>query len=114
MLPVPFKTDTVHGGFSEAHGTIRVDGEQVVVEVQVKTLGMISGAARSFRFDVTDLDTVEHSRGLLRDRLTLRTRPMHHATQMPGGAEGRFQVTVRRRDRRALDAFLDRIDLWIV
>ena len=114
MTPVPFETDTVHGGFSEARGTIRVDGDEVVIGVQVKTIGLINGTPQSFRFDVFDLDTVECTRGLLRDRLTIRTRPMRHATQVPGGSEGCLTVSVRRKYRPALDALLDRLDLWVV
>ena len=119
MLPVPFKTDTAHGGFSEAYGALRLDGDEVLIETQVKMLGMISGAQQTFRFDVTDLDVtdldvIEHARGWFLDRLTIRTRPMRLATQVPGGSEERLQVKVQRRHRARVDDLLQRLDLWVV
>ena len=114
MLSIPFATDDVHGGFSEGRGTVRVDGDDVVLEVQVKVFGMFEQTPRTFRFHLTDLESVEHSRGVFRDVVTLRTQPMNLATQVPGAADGRLRLKVKRRHRADVDALLDRLDLWIV
>ena len=113
MLSVPFATGDVHGGFSEGRGAIRVDDDEVVIEVQVKVMGMFDQQPKSFRFELTDLEEVEHRRTLFGDRLTIRTRPMNLISSIPGATEGALLLKFKRRHRRALDALLDRFDLWI-
>ena len=113
MLSVPFATGDVHGGFSEGRGAIRVDGDEVVIEVQVKVFGMFDQSARTFRFELTDLEEVRHKRGILGDKLTIRTRPMGLIGDVPGATEGALLLKFKRRNRRDVDALLDRLDLWI-
>ena len=113
MLSVPFATGDVHGGFSEGRGAICVEDEDVVIEVQVKVFGMFDRGAETFRFELTDLEEVNHRRTLFGDRLTIRTRPMGLIGDVPGAAEGALLLKVKRRHRKALDALLDRLDLWI-
>ena len=45
MLSIPFSTGDVHGGFSEGRGAIHVDGDELVIEVQVKVFGMFDRGA---------------------------------------------------------------------
>ncbi|WP_412063555.1 MULTISPECIES: hypothetical protein [unclassified Rubrivirga] len=113
MLSVPFATGDVHGGLSEGRGSIHVEGDEVVIEVQVKVLGMFDRGAQSFRFELTDLEEVRHKRGWFGDTLTLRTRPMDLVSRVPGASEGCLALKVKRRNRDALDALLDRFDLWM-
>ncbi len=113
MLSVPFATGDVHGGFSEGRGAIRVDGDEVVIEVQVKVFGMFDRSAQTFRFELTDLEEVRHRRTPFGDRLTIRTRPMGLIGDVPGATEGALIHKFKRRHRRDLDTLLDRLDLWI-
>lgn len=113
MLSVPFATGDVHGGFSEGRGAIRVDDDEVVIEVQVKVFGMFDRSAQTFRFELTDLEEVHHRRTLFGDRLTIRTRPMGLIGDVPGSTEGALLLKFKRRHRRDVDALLDRLDLWI-
>lgn len=114
MLSVPFATGDIHGGFAEGRGAICVDGDDLLIEVQVTVMGMWQREARTFRFELTDLEEVRHQRGPFRDRITLRTRPMSLIAKVPGASEGALVLKVKRRHRRAVDALLDRLDLWIV
>ncbi len=114
MRGVPFTIDKVHNGFSQATGAVYVEGEDLVVEMQVKTLGFFHRAPRVYRFDLTDLEAVRHKRGLIKDELTLRTRPLELAARVPGAADGALCLRIARRDRAALDALLDRLELWRV
>ena len=113
MLSVPFATGDIHGGFSEGRGAIRVDDDEVVIEVQVKLFGMFEQSAKTFRFELTDLEEVSHKRGLFRDTVTLRTRPMGLIGKVPGATEGALSLKMKRRHRRDVDALLDRLDLWV-
>lgn len=113
MTSIPFKTGDVHGGFSECRGAIRVDGDDVVIETQVKLIGMFEQSAKTHRFELTDLEEVRHKRGLFRDRITLRTRPMSLITDVPGSENGALVLRVKRRHRADVDRFLDRLDLWV-
>ncbi len=113
MLSIPFSTGDIHGGFSEGRGAIHVDGDEVVIEVQVKVLGMFDRGAQTFRFELTDLEEVSHKRNPFWDTVTIRTRPMGLIGAVPGATEGALVLTMKRRQRAQVDALLDRLDLWL-
>ena len=113
MQSVPFKVHEVHGGFSEARGALYIEGDDLVVEVQTSLLGLFQREPETYRIELTDLEEVRHKRGLTGDRLTLRTRPMDRVAAIPGGGKGELCLVVKRAHRRALDALLDRLDLWL-
>ena len=113
MLSIPFSTGDVHGGFSEGRGAIHVDGDELVIEVQVKVFGMFDRGAQTFRFELTDLEEVRHKRNPFRDKVTIRTRPMGLVADVPGATEGALPLLFKRRHRAQVDALLDRLDLWL-
>ena len=113
MQSIPFATGDVHGGFSEGRGTICVEDDEVVIEVQVKVFGMFDRDAQTHRFYMADLEEVRHQRGPFHDRLTFRTRPMDLVSTLPGATDGALAIKIKRRHRAAVDGLLDRLDLWI-
>ncbi|MEL6615652.1 MAG: hypothetical protein AAFQ43_07940 [Bacteroidota bacterium] len=115
MPSVPFTTLDIHGGLSEGKGLLRVDGQDVAIEIQVEHLGGIfSGRTERAEFELTDLDSVRHKRSFTGDKLTLRTDPMHLVTDLPGSAEGEFVLKVKKKHRADLDAVLSTMELWII
>lgn len=114
MTSIPFATGDIHGGFSEGQGALRLDGDEIVIEVQVKVFGMFEQSAQTFRFELTDLESVEHKRGPFSDAITLRTTPMGLVSKVPGASDGQLRLKIKRRYRPDVDALLDRLDLWIV
>lgn len=113
MLSIPFSTGDIHGGFSEGRGAIRVDDDEVVIEVQVKVFGMFDRGAQTFRFELTDLEEVCHKRNPFWDTVTIRTRPMSLIGEVPGASEGALVLKFKRRHRAQVDTLLDRLDLWL-
>ena len=114
MRSVPFKIVNVHAGFAEAHGAAYVEDEHLVLELQTTIMGMVKQEPQRFVLDLTDLESVEHKRGLFGDRLTLRTRPFDLIAGVPGAGEGKLHLRFARKHRDLLDRLLDRLDLWIV
>ena len=114
MLPVPFHVGNAHRGASEMKGVAYVDGEDLVVEMQVKLWSLFKRPSQTFRIDLTDLDTVRHKRGWFGDAVTVRTRPMELAAEIPGSSDGAFCFQVKRKDRSAADALLERLELWLI
>ena len=113
MRSVPFKVE-VRGGFAEADGAAYVEEGLLVLEMQMTLFGLVKRKPQAFRFDLTDLESVEHRRGLFGDKLTLRTRPFDVIAGVPGAAEGKLCLRVARKHRALLDVLLDRLDLWLV
>ena len=114
MESVPFKVSEVDGGFSEAHGSAYVEGEDLVLEIEKAFLGHFMRKSKLFRIELTDLDTVRYKKGLRNDRLHIRTRPMEHLARVPGVAEGTLSIVVSKKDREQLNVLLDKLDLWRV
>lgn len=113
MKSVPFSTGDVHGGFSEGRGAICVEGDDVVIEVEVAFLSLFKRQPQTYRFDMTDLEEVRYKKGMLKDKLTIRTRPMDRVSRIPGANEGALDLHVKRRHRRDLDRLLDHLEMWV-
>ena len=114
MKSVPFSISDNHSGLSEMRGVICVEGDDIVIEMHVTFIGLFKRPSQSFRFDMTDLEEIRHTRRLWGDTLTLRTRPMDLVADIPGASAGALALKVRRADRPALDVLLDRLELWVV
>ncbi len=112
MRSVPFEIENVVHGFAQSKGVLRVEGEDLTFEVQTTVLGLLRHAPKTHRLDLTDLDEVRYKRGLLRDRLTIRTRPLDRITSLPGAADGELCLRIKRADREAMEAVLDQLHLW--
>ena len=112
MRSVPFQISEVHGGLTEGHGVAYVEDEYLVLEVQTALLGLFKRDAETYHIDLTDLDTVRYRRGLWKDKLRLRTRPLDALDGVPGVQKGELCLHIARRHRDELDVLLDRLDLW--
>ena len=114
MKSVPFSISDDHSGLSDLRGLVCLEGDDVVIEMQIKFLGLFKRPSRAFRFDMTDLEEIRHTRRFWGDTVTLRTRPMERVADIPGASEGALCLKVKRADRPALDVLLDRLELWVV
>ena len=112
MPSVPFEIERSTHGVSRSKGVLRVGAEQLTFEVQTTLLGFFHRAPKTYRLDLTDLDEVRYKRGLFRDRLTIRTRPLDRITNLPGAADGELSLRIKRKDRRAVEPVLDHLHLW--
>ncbi|MEP0547705.1 MAG: hypothetical protein ABJF88_12295 [Rhodothermales bacterium] len=112
MPSVPFEIENVGHGFAKSQGVLRVEGEDLTFEVQTTVVGLLRLPAKIYRLDLTDLDEVRYKKGLLSDRLTIRTRPLDRITSLPGAADGALCLRIKRADRGAVEAILDQLHLW--
>ena len=112
MRSVPFEIENVGHGFARSKGVLRVEGEDLTFEVQTTVVGLLRLSSKTHRLDLTDLDEVRYKKGLLRDRLTIRTRPFDRITGLPGAADGTLCLRVKRAHRDAMETILDQLHLW--
>jgi hypothetical protein len=112
MPSLPFEVERSSRGVARSKGVLRVGAEHLTFEVQTTVFGFFHRAPKTVRLDLTDLDAVRYKKGLLRDRLTIRTRPLDRITKVPGAADGELRLRIRRADRRAAEPILDHLHLW--
>lgn len=112
MESVPFKVREVDGGFSEAHGSAYIEGDDLVLDIEKAFLGHFMRKSKLHRIELTDLDTVRYKKGMRSDRLDIRTRPLERLAKVPGVVEGTLSIKVSKKDREQLEVLLDRLDLW--
>ena len=114
MISLPFSTLDIDGGFSEGTGLLTLDGDDIIIKVDVALMGLFTRKSETVRFEITDLDEVRHKRTPFGDRLTIRTQPPGLAMAVPGSAQGELVLKSKKKHRRDLTALLDRLELWIV
>ena len=113
MPSIPFDIESDELGLSKSKGMLHVDDEHLTFEIQTTYVGYFKRAPKTYRIDLTDLDEVGYKKGLLRDQVTVRTRPLSRIAQLPGANERGLTLCVKRTHRKVLHTALDRLHLWL-
>ena len=112
MASIPFDIESDELGLSKSKGMLHVDDEHLTFEIQTTFVGLLKRSPKTFEIDLTDLDEVAYKKGLLRDQVTVRTRPLSRIARLPGANERGLTLCVKRTHRKALHSALDKLDLW--
>ena len=111
MTAVPFRV-TIHGGFAEAEGILRIDGDQLRIDFEVKDAiaGLLKSSHRTV-IPLADIDDVIYEDGWLGGRLILRVLELDPVEQMPFRSGAEVTVKIKRRDRDIATDFVDEF-IW--
>ena len=112
MSSIPFDIESDELGLSKSKGVMHVDDEHVTFEIQTTFVGIFKRSPKTYQIELTDLDEVGYKKGLLRDRLTVRTRPLDQIARLPGADEQGLSLCIKRTHRKSLQSVLDQLYLW--
>ncbi len=110
---VPFKM-TAHNGLAEVDGVLRIGGDELSVEYELRDpiLGFLKSRSEAV-IPLADVTDCEFRHGLLGGKISLRANTMSTFQQIPWrkGAECVFKV--RRRHRAVAAAFVEEMG-WLL
>jgi hypothetical protein len=100
---VSFGVGDAYGGFAEVKGQVRLDGEELVLEFQVKDsfVGALKSGVKELRLPLSELEELSFRKGLFRRRLTLRARGLSALADLPGADGACVVLSVVRADADA-------------
>jgi len=102
--PAPFQTE-VHGGFSVARGIARLSGDVLVLELELRVLGLVLTGVREVPVLLAQIAKAESLTRLTGPRLRLRGRSLRTFDGVPGHDGAELLLEHRARDDEDVRAF---------
>jgi hypothetical protein len=98
---VPFTVEAF-GGFAEAHGLMRLEGNALVLEFQLQDsiLNVLRSDVREVRIPLEEIEAITFKRGWLRAKFTIKTYKVRTLKEVPGSDKGEVTLHIRHKDRQ--------------
>jgi tRNA A-37 threonylcarbamoyl transferase component Bud32 len=108
-VALPFETGRVYRGFAKAHGLLRLEGDALIMEYEIKDklFGLLRSAPRLSRIMAGDLHSIHLKKGWWTSEVTLRARRMAALVGFPGASGGEVVVDIARKDKKAAEQFVN-------
>jgi hypothetical protein len=119
MLPagfsLPFSIHHTYQGLAIVNGVLQTSETDLIVEYETKdaVVGMVKSGIRQVRIPGSELSTVVLKAGWFRTRLFIRTKGMAALAGVPGNEAGQVVLTIARKDRKAAQALVSALLLYL-
>lgn len=110
MTSVPFTIPNLCWCLAECQGVLRGEGNNLVFEFQVQDnfAGWFRSSPKIVRLALADLESVELRKGWFRATdLVITAKSMAAVAAMPGSRQGRIELRIAKKDRKAAEAFVE-------
>lgn len=81
---VPFKISEVHGGVSEAAGTMYLEDEFLVIEYRIHVLGMYKQPPETIKIELGVISDIEFKQSFFGDKIRLLPKKLSVLDAVPG------------------------------
>lgn len=112
-MALPFTISDVHGGLSEATGALRLDGDYLILEIQVTVAGMFKQKPLTVKITPEAVHSVRYQKGAFRDRLVIRPFKTALLAAVPGKHEGEVTLKVKRVHRDEAFDLIEDLQEWL-
>ncbi len=100
-LALPIQLDEVHGGWSEAYGIARGEGEHLEIEFQIQdALGVTKKPAQSVKIPLAHISSVKFINGLLWHRVEIQADRIDAVSEIPGSNQGMVKLYTKKSDSK--------------
>ena len=102
-LSVAVSISNVHAGWAAAHGVLRFDGADLMLQFQVKDniVGLVKSALKEVRIPLHEIASLRLRTCWFSTRLILQATSLSVVTNVPTSTPGRVRMRVAREDRAA-------------
>jgi hypothetical protein len=110
MTSVPFTIPNLCWYLAECQGVLRGEGNCLVFEYQVQDNfgGWFRAAPKIVRLPLAELESVELRKSWFRaSDLVITAKSMAAVAAVPGSRQGRIELRIAKKDRRAAEAFVE-------
>jgi predicted Ser/Thr protein kinase len=100
-ISVPVKIDNLWGGFAEGHGVLRFDGEELLLEFDVRenVFQVLRLGSHRAPLPLYDLSAVAFKPGWWAHTIVLQVSRFHAIAHLPGTDRGQMKLTISGTDR---------------
>ena len=112
MNSVPFTISNIHGGFAEAPGIARLEGNAIALSFQVQDfVGVTKGQVQDVQISLDVIDAVVFKKDLFAGRLFIRPNTMHVLADIPGAHKTELKLNIKRKYRKEAERFASAVSL---
>lgn len=113
---VPFLIPGVHAGLVDVEGIVRVDGEELVLDLRIVDglVGMLKSRPNEVRIPLKHVEALEYKGGFFRGKLRLRVRNLEYLMSVPGSDGAEVVLKCKRRYRRLAHEFATLVTLRLL
>jgi len=112
-MSIPFEISEIHAGFSEAQGTVRVEEEFLVFNIQMITMGMFKQPAETVKIELAALSDIRIEKRIFRDRVYIRPKTNMLLEAIPGKHLGEVKLLVWRKHRTSALSLIDDVLFYL-
>ena len=112
-MMVPFTTTDVHGGLSEAGGTLSLTDEFLEVRVTIAILGMMKQRPSLIKLARTAIRTIHFEKGYWGDKIVIRPYNPRVLDEIPGKNDGEVVLKVKKKFRLDAMALVEEALIWL-
>ena len=112
-MSIPFEISEIHAGFSEAQGTVRMEEEFLVFNIQMITMGMFKQPAETIKIELVALSDIRIEKRIFRDRLYIRPKTNKLLEAIPGKHLGEVKLLVWRKYRTSTLSLIDDVLFYL-
>ncbi len=106
---VPFKISDVHGGFSEANGSMYLEDEFLVLEYRIEVIGMFKQPPETIKIELGVISDMEFKTGLFGDKVRLLPRKLSVLDAVPGKNREVVTLKTKKKFRQTARRFVNEI-----
>ncbi len=98
-------------GAREANGVVRLEPDQVILEVQTRVLGLIQTGLKEVTIPLAEIAAISFEYRLVHSLITLRVRSLKTLVDLPGNNSASLKLKVKGwKSRQIARAFVAEVD----
>ncbi len=110
---VQFEIPNVNHGFQVASGLLKLEGEHLILEFQVKDafFEVIKSDVEEVAIPLRDLQSVEYKKGWFSAKIILEASSLRALDGLPGADQGECKLKIKRKERKEAEKLVSKIRL---
>lgn len=112
---VQFQIPTVNHGLQKASGLLKLEGEELVMEFQVKDalFEVFKSDVEEITIPLRDLQSVDYKKGWFSSKIILEARSLRAFDDIPGSDQGECVLKIKRKEKKDAENLVSKIRLTI-
>jgi hypothetical protein len=117
MLPelsvVPFSIKKVHNGFSKLEGIARASETGLLLEYEVKILGLVKMQVRELNLPLSEIESIQLKKNWFTTRLIIHTKSLRTLCTVPGSKHAQVILRIPRSNRKKAERLVSMLGFYL-
>ena len=112
-MRIPFELSDYEEGLNEATGYIYLEGEFLVIKLEIKLLGLTTERNELIKAEAGIIDAIRYTTKFTGDRLIIQSSNPQLLNAVPGDHVSEIKLTTKKKHRNDINRFVVRVEDWL-